>query len=561
MIWSTFNGHQYILALVLFISCEFTSSHCGYTGRYERRRTSINNDPLTGRSSRSDNSNSNKFSLSPNFATDNNNNNNNKNNDDKDDSQTINRPSSHVITSSRFTESLSLTSASVSLASPSSSSSSSLSSLSSSQLPDAPLSPSPSSSSSDSPLSSSISPENIEPQLPPSPSPPKFPGVSEGIISRDMLNIVTSNNIFGFKLFKALNKFHGNENIFISPLSLFSTLVTVYAGSSSSTEDEMISLLQLKTMTENQIQTAFRDVLHTLLYDIGKKNNLKLLNGIFIDKELNVSSAYVDKVRIYYNACVEKVGFTTEPAYVTSWANDFVSWWTHGLIPSLLDSTLDPLTRLLLINVIYFKGAWAEPFNPTLTSEQNSFHNFDGSTSKVPLMRSTSTINYHCDHNQVKACFIEKLYSTGSLSFLAITPTNGTDLSHIESILGTQTMTEMLGQLQDATVELGLPRFSVSGSYDLLKPLEYLGMKAAFSPKKADLSKMGNSKELFVKEAKHKTVLQVTEEGTLAAGATVAEIGTRKRSPRLIIDRPFIFLIRDLRTEAILFLGRINSLP
>ena len=548
MIWSNFSGHQNILAFMLFICCVFTSINFGYTGRFEsRRRTISKNDPLTGRSSRSDNNDSNKFSHSPDSGL-----------DDKDNSQTINaQPSNQVITSSRITESLSLTSASVSLVSPSRAPSSS-----SSQFSDSPLTPS-SSPSLTSDLLPSASSENNEPQIQPSPqppSPPKFPGVSEGVLSQDMMNIVNSNNIFGFKLFKALIKFHGTENIFISPLSLFSTLVTVYAGSSSSTEDEMISLLQLKTMTESQIQTAFRDVLHSLLYDVGKKNNLKLLNAIFIDKELNVSSSYVDKIRTYYNAYLEKVGFTTEPAYVTSWANDFVSWWTHGLIPSLLDSPLDPLTRLLLINVIYFKGAWAEPFNPTLTNDQTSFRNFDRSISKVAMMRSTSTINYHCDYNQVKACFIEKLYSGGSLSFLAITPTNGTDLAHIESILGTQTMNEMLGQLQDATIELGLPRFSVSGSYDLLKPLEFLGMKAAFSPKKADLSKMGNSKELFVKEAKHKTVLQVTEEGTLAAGATVAEIGTRKRSPRIIIDRPFLFLIRDLRTDAILFLGRINSL-
>ncbi|XP_015791603.1 leukocyte elastase inhibitor [Tetranychus urticae] len=389
-------------------------------------------------------------------------------------------------------------------------------------------------------------------------SPPKFPKLSDEL-SQNVSNIVASNNQFGFKLFKALNKFHGNENILISPLSLFSTLVTVYAGSSASTEDEMISLLQLRTMTEAQIQTAFRDVLHSLLNDVGKKNSLKLLNAIFIDKDYNVSTSYVDKVRTYYNAYLEKVGFSTEPTYVVKWANELVSWWTQGLIPNLLDS-LDPLTRLLLINVIYFKGVWSAPFNQALTNEQAVFRNFDQTKSIIPMMRSISSINYHCDYVNVQACVVEKLYSGGSISFLVITPTNGTDLKPLEAALGSQLMYELISQLQENTVELGLPRFSLSGSYDLLKPLEYLGMKAAFSPKKADLSKMGNSKELFVKEAKHKTVLQVTEEGTLAAGATVAEIGTRKRSPRIIIDRPFIFLIRDLKTDAILFLGRVNSL-
>lgn len=359
---------------------------------------------------------------------------------------------------------------------------------------------------------------------------------------------------------KSLIKFHGKDNLFISPLSLFSTLVTVYAGSSSSTEDEMIHLLQLKEMSESQVETAFRDVLHTLLFDAGRQNSLKMLNAILIDRDLNVSSAFVDKIRTYYNAYLEKVGFTTEPAYVLSWTNELVNWWTQGLIPSLLENPLDPLTKLLLINVIYFKGKWSETFNPVNTYQHN-FRNHDGTVTRVPMMKQIGSFNYHCESVKYRACAIEQLYAGRSLSFLTIIPTNGTDLTGLERHLSSGLMHEMISGLGEASLELSMPRFSASGSYDLLKPLEDLGMKAAFSPQSADLSRMGNSKELFVKEAKHKTVIQVTEEGTIAAAATVAEIGTRKRSHRFIIDRPFLFLIRDLRTDAILFLGRINSLP
>ena len=349
----------------------------------------------------------------------------------------------------------------------------------------------------------------------------------------------------------------GNKNIFISPISLFSTLVTVYAGSSTKTEEEMIHLLKLKNMSEEQVQQAFRSIMHTLLYETGKENELKMLNAILLDRNLNVSKKFTEKIRSYYNAYLEKVGFSSEPEYVVNWTNHLVNWWTNGHIQTLLNNQPDPLTKILLINAIYFKGKWLQVFNLDETFNDN-FKNIDGSLSQIPFMRLISNFNYNCNY---RFCAIEIPYSGELLSFMILLPGNGYSFSDFEKSLNQETINSALESFRTTTLEVIMPKFSMRANYDLLRALQEMGMKAAFSPERADLSRMGENKELFVKQAKHKTSIQVTEEGSVAAAATIAEIGSRKKFQRFVVDKPFIFLIRDIKTNMIIFLGKINYLP
>lgn len=374
--------------------------------------------------------------------------------------------------------------------------------------------------------------------------------------SNDIRNLVLSNNEFGFKLYASLNHLGEEHNIFISPVSLFSTLITVYAGSSTKTEEEMIYLLKLKNMSESQVQRAFRDIMHVLLYDIGKENNLKMLNAILLDKSLNISKKFTEKIRTYYNAYLEKVGFSSEPEYVVDWTNHLVNWWTEGQIPTLLSNQPDPLTKVLLINAIYFKGRWLQVFNLEDTAD-DTFKNRDGKTVQVPFMKLVSNFNYHCNQ---RFCAIELPYSGGLLSFIIIVPASDVTLEDIEQNFNQEMADKIVESFRVKTVELIMPKFSIRANYDLIKVLQDMGMKAAFSPENADLSRMGDNKELFVKQAKHKTAIQVNEEGTVAAAATIAEIGSRKQFKRFHVNKPFIFMIRDVKTNIIVFLGRVNYL-
>lgn len=388
---------------------------------------------------------------------------------------------------------------------------------------------------------------------------PKFPSIKDKQ-SSDVSNIVTSTNTLGIKLFQALNRVqNSHSNMLISPISLFSTLITVYAGSSSDTHNEMINLLQLKGMTQSQVERAFREVMHQLIVGIGQQNKVKILNAILVDKNMNISTRFTDRIRVYYNAYLEKVGFNSEPEYVMNWTNELVNWWTEGLIDKVLTKNPDPLTRMMLINAIFFKGKWMNPFNPQMNYLAD-FYNWDSSRSKIEMMKNVAKYNHHCDYGKHNVCAVELPYNGQSLSFVIIYPNNVTrNIQSIESQMDSDMISDLMAGLTESTIELIIPKFTLSRQYDLLAPLEDLGMRSAFSPQSADFSQMGDSKELFVREAKHKTVIKIDELGTIAAASTVAEIGTRKRSNRIIIDRPFLFLIRELRTEVILFMGKIET--
>ncbi|RWS31769.1 serpin B6-like protein [Leptotrombidium deliense] len=396
------------------------------------------------------------------------------------------------------------------------------------------------------------------PSFPSTKSPTRYVDLPQPL-PKSMIKLVESNNRFGFKLCNALIKYSGKKNIFISPMSLFGTLVTVYAASSAETSEEMANVLELGHQREEDVQNGFRDILHNLMYENSKENTLKLLNAMFVDNSINVSSTFTDKVRTYYNGYLEKVGFASEPEYVVQWANQLVEWWTEGNIKKLLNNQLDPMTKLLLVNAIYFKGKWAEIFNPKHTTEY-PFKNADGSVSKVKMMRLSSKFKTFCDNETLNTCAIELPYSGNHLSFVVLLPMKGGDLSTLNVILQPEAVNTLLNNLEERSLELGLPKFSLNANYNLHKPLEDMGMKSLFTPESANLSKIGSNKELFVKEAKHKTVIDVSEEGTVAAGASYVVIGNRVSPPRLYVDHPFVFIIRDLRTNVNLFLGRVSSL-
>lgn len=381
-----------------------------------------------------------------------------------------------------------------------------------------------------------------------------------GSTSKASLQLTNANNEFAFKLAKALIKSNPEENIFFSPLTLFSTLITMYSGASGQTAQELREALGLGALADQDIEEGFRDLIHSLQKDIGDKNSLKMLNALFADKQANISTKYTDKVRTYFNAYLEKVGFASEPEYVLDWVNKLVSWWTEGHIANLLTSPPDALTKLLLVNAIFFKGRWSETFDPRFTANE-TFTSASGIESQVPMMKLTSAHQAFCDNTTHQACALELLYSGGALSFLVLMPAEGVELSTLENSLTPQMMYYMISQLEERTLELALPKLSLMTSYELQKPLTSLGIDAAFVETKADFSRMGNSSGLFVNEVTHKNVLELSEEGTLAAGAAFATIINRRKPPRFYVDRPFLFLIRDLRTDAIVFFGRVVSLP
>ena len=378
------------------------------------------------------------------------------------------------------------------------------------------------------------------------------------------VRLANANNEFAFKLAKTLIKTNPQRNIFFSPLTLFSTLITMYTGAGGDTRAQLRSTLGLHNLTDFDIEHGFRDLLRSFEKDAkgSDQNSLKMLNALFIDKQTKIATAYTDKVRTYFNAYLEKVGFASEPDYVLDWVNKLVAWWTEGHIKTLLDQAPDALTKLLLVNAVFFRGKWATTFEERFTSPE-PFTDAAGKRSLVQMMKRTESYQVFCDNTTYHTCALELLYTGGGLSFLVLSPASGYDLSTLDQTLSTQTMYEMISRLEERTLELGLPKFTMTSSYDLQEPLRALGISDAFTPGEANFTRMTNTtaSTLFVTEMTHKNVLELSEEGTVAAGAAFASIGNRRKPAKLYVDRPFMFMVRDLKTDAILFLGRVVSLP
>jgi serpin B len=236
--------------------------------------------------------------------------------------------------------------------------------------------------------------------------------------------------------------------------------------------------------------------------------------------------------------------------------NQWVSDQTEGKIKDLLpQGSINELTRLVLTNAIYFNAAWASQFEKAMT-QNGPFHRLDGSTVTVPMMHQMKSFRYAegADYQAV-----ELPYDGNQLSMVIILPA-ADRFNSFEAGLDSVQVKDIIASLQSSQVNLAMPRFKIESEFGLKPALGSLGMAAAFSPDEADFSGMDGQKDLYISDVVHKAYVSVDEAGTEAAAATGVIVGTTSLPTNIknvTLDHPFIFLIRDIPTGTILFLGRV----
>jgi len=376
---------------------------------------------------------------------------------------------------------------------------------------------------------------------------------NEEMTESEMHLLVTNNTSFAIELYRQLQAAEGN--LFFSPYSISSALAMTYAGAKEATRAQMGQALRFSE-DDKLLHNGFKQ-LREALEESGKEggNRLMVANSIWPQVNYRLRRAFLNQVKKYYGVKITRVDYgdaETTRQKINTWVEEKTEQKISELIsPGVLDS----LTRLVLVNAIYFKGTWAHQFAAGQTHE-GSFHPTGGEAIQVQMMYQKNSFRYTEDENvQV----LELPYTGSDLSMLVVLPKAKDGLGQLEASLTTENLQIWENSLAETEVNVTLPRFELAFPFRLDDALQSMGMTDAFTGA-ADFSGMEQTRELYLGAVLHKAFIAVNEEGTEAAAATAVIMQTKSisfMSVDFVADHPFVFLIRDTRTGTLLFLGRM----
>jgi serpin B len=395
---------------------------------------------------------------------------------------------------------------------------------------------------------------------------------SPNVTQSEQALLVEGNSAFAFKLYQELKEKEGN--LFYSPYSISLALAMTYAGARGETAQQMADTLKFM-LEQERLHPAF----NWLDAELAKRGQgaqgkdgegfrLNIVNAIWGQKDYEFLPAFLDVLAENYGAGLRILDFITEAGKCRLTINEWVSNQTEGRIKDLIPpGAISELTRLVLTNAIYFNAAWEYPFNEKVTAN-GPFYLLDGGQVTVPMMKQAESFGY--DEGEGYQA-VELRYDIGelsdgkALSMVILLPASG-NFGAFEEGLQAQKVDAIISDLQNTRVVLTMPQFKFESQFSLKDTLADMGMPDAFSPDDADFSGMTGNPELFISDVVHKAFVAVDEAGTEAAAATAVIVGTTsvptEPPVEVTIDRPFIFLIRDIQTGAILFVGRVlNPAP
>ncbi len=371
-------------------------------------------------------------------------------------------------------------------------------------------------------------------------------------------SVANDNNAFALDLYTVLGTQEGN--LFFSPHSISTALAMAYAGARGNTATQMSSVLHF-----NPIQKQFHSDFKKLLDVINKSERKRgyeiyAANAMWGQKDYGFLKNFLRTVMGNYGTGLQEVNFILNPKGARKKINDWVEKETRGKITNLIpQGVINPWTRLVLTNAIYFKGDWASKFDRTATADAPFFLD-DKRSIEVPMMMQQQIFNYmETETLQI----LELPYRGEDLSMIILLPKKVDGLADLEKSLTLQNLKQWLSQLQVHTVTVYLPKFEMETQFNLAKQLASMGMPDAFVTLIADFSGINGKRDLFIQEVCHKAFVDVYEEGTEAAAATGVSIACGARTPpppaTFRADHPFLFMIVDNRSGSILFLGRLMN--
>ncbi len=379
---------------------------------------------------------------------------------------------------------------------------------------------------------------------------------AQGVPSPDIAELTAGSAELGVDLYRKVAQ--PGRNLFLSPFSISKALAMMYAGARGSSEEQMKQTLHF-TLPQERLHAAMNALDLELNKPTGLEESQKgsppqfrSVNAAWGQEGLTFEPAYLDVLAQYYGSGLRMVDFRSQPDSIRAQINEWVEAQTNKRIQDLVPpDAVTPDTRLMLVNALYFKGGWQFPFDEQRT-QGAPFQLLEGGTQQVDMMNGDATL-YHAQADGFEAVGLP--YGTGKFRMLVIVPHSGR-FAEIESRLSAAFLNEVRGSLQMRYLRLGFPKFQFDQGFSLSRVLMELGMVAPFS-EGADLTGVTAEADLRISHVEHKSFVAVNEWGTEAAAATAVGAVDVSLPEPFTVNRPFVFLIEEVQTGAVLFLGRV----
>jgi serpin B len=373
-------------------------------------------------------------------------------------------------------------------------------------------------------------------------------------LSASQIALVESENSFAFDIFRLiLENTDESENIIISPLSISYALCMALNGADGATRDSMLNTLKIDGITPEEINKPYKDLTRTL-FSVDTSVKISVANSVWTENTFIVKRSFIDILTSYYDSESKQFDISDISAACNS-VNKWIVSETSGLIKNMLvPDDLDELTKLLLINAICFKGKWQKQFNPDNTSEDH-FCKPSGAEIVVPMMKYADTINYYKGDGFSLAEFP---YGQGNFVMDIILPDTKTGTFELLPSVNEGAFNDWVSQLEKRTINVSLPRYKYGSHKHLKDNLTNMGMGIAFSGE-ANFTKISDYR-LHIYDVIHQAYIESNEEGTEAAAATIVIFGGQccgVTPPFFYADHSFLYIIREIKTNAIIFMGRV----
>ena len=365
--------------------------------------------------------------------------------------------------------------------------------------------------------------------------------------------LVSASNAFGYDLLREVLEREERPNVVLSPLSASIALGMTLNGADGETYTAMQETLGYGGMEQGEINQAYRD-LTRLLIDLDPAVDFQVANSLWADQGFPFETSFMETVAEAFDAPARTLDLQA-PASLDE-INGWVDEETNGYIPKLLDE-IGPELVMFLINAIYFESTWSTQFDEAETRAA-PFRTAEGEEVQVQLMSMRDPEVAFGGGENFAA--VDLPYGGQAYGMLVLLPHEGTTARELAAGLSAGDVAALEASMGERELSrLALPRFKLSYGTSLNAALEAMGMGVAFDDASADFSRMSSEARLFIDEVRQKTFIEVDEAGTRAAAATSVGVGVTSLPPEFVVDRPFVFLLRERLSGTVLFAGVVGD--